>query len=66
MSFWSMVSAVFVAIVIWDIFIAVVKALINWIPKKKQERKIGFDGAESSGKTTKGVTMRKIGFGAND
>ena len=66
MSFWSMVSAVLVALVIWDIFGAVVKTLIKWIPEKKQERKIGFDGAESSGKTAKGVTMRKIGFGAND
>ncbi len=66
MSFWSMVSAVLVALVIWDIFGAVVKTLIKWIPEKKQERKIGFDGAERSEKTVKGATMRKIGFGAND
>lgn len=66
MNFWMTVLAVFIGLVAWDIFSAVVKALIDRIPEKKQERKIGFDGAESSGKTAKGVAMRKIGFGAND
>ena len=66
MNFWMMVLAVVVGIEVWDILRAFVMAIIEEISEKKQKRKIGFEGAESSRKTTKGVTMRKIGFGAND
>lgn len=69
MNFLMMALAVVAGIEIWHILraVAVVAAeLIRQIPKKKQERKIGFDGAESRGKTTKDITMRRIGFGAND
>lgn len=70
MNFWSTVLAVIVGFSIWYIFDAVVravvKALIEWLPEKRRERKIGFEEVGDRGKTVKGPTMRKIGFGAND
>lgn len=68
MNFWSMVAAVLLALLIWDIFSAVVKALIYRIPERQeQKRRIGFEGSEVCEKADKKeATMRKIGFGAND
>lgn len=72
MSFWATVLAVFVGVIMWDIFAAVVKVGIPLIVdklkerKERNERKIGFDRAENSEKPAKGAQMRKIGFGAND
>jgi len=66
MTFWSMVLAVIVGFLIWDIVWAVVKTLIKWLPEKRRERKIGFEEVGDREKTVKGPTMRKIGFGAND
>lgn len=68
MNFWMTVLAVFIGLVAWDISTAVVKALIDRIPERReQKRRIGFEGAEVCEKADKKeVAMRKIGFGAND
>jgi len=68
MNFWMTVLAMFIGLVAWDIFTAVVKALIDRIPERQeQKRRIGFEGAEVWEKADKKeVAMRKIGFGAND
>ena len=67
MTFWQIVLAIFVGFWLYDISGGVVKVLIRRFEDRRDERKIGFGGDSEPGiKKSKGATMRKIGFGAND
>ena len=71
MSFLSMVLAVLVGLLVWDVICTLIKFVGNRFHEKlegkqaRNTRKIGFEGRENN-EEANGVKMRRIGFGAND
>ena len=68
MSFVQIMLAVFCGVLLRDFVYVVVGASFKCAKERmsKRDRKIGFGDRETKESKTKGATMRKIGFGAND